>query len=79
MRPMAKSTLEERARKLAHAAHGYALACHYEDDEGEYRYYSGVLEGILELLDDGTETPLLRELRALARDLSPLPVQGLNQ
>ena len=71
MRSMAKSTLEKRARKLGVAAHGYALIGLEEDDVGEYEYYCGVLNGIRELLDDGTETPLLKELHALARNLSP--------
>ncbi len=72
MRPMAKSTLEERARKLAGEAYGYADSGFCENNEGKFEYHLGVLDGIRKLLDDGVETPLLKDLNDLARKLRPI-------
>ena len=79
MRPMAKSTLGswatqpdvlvERARKLAGEAYDAALEARMAFDVPQFEYWRGIVDGIQSLLDDGTETLLLKELNGYSATL----------
>ncbi len=61
--------VEERARKLAGEAYDLALEARRVGHELQFEYWRGVVEGIQGLVDDGTDTPLLKELYGYSKML----------
>ena len=85
MRPMAKSDLgswdtppdvvKERARKLVGEASDRAGEARDASDVSQFEYWRGVVDGIQSLLDNGSDSQLLKDLTAYSvtlRNLGPL-------
>ena len=64
------AVVEERAFKLAEEA--FNLAVSSVGDPPIFAYWRGIVDGIQNLLDDGTDSPLLMKLNGLSQTLRDL-------
>ncbi len=67
--PTQPNAFEKRARKLAGEAYDAALEARAAFDVSHFEYWRGIVDGVQRLLDDGTETPLLKELNGYSETL----------